>query len=72
MLFSSGPPTWPKSYKSAGGEEQSPIDIQQNTATFDPNLCNNPLVIKYQSEKELEIINVGSSVKVNIKLPSSK
>ncbi|XP_041377168.1 carbonic anhydrase 1-like isoform X2 [Gigantopelta aegis] len=66
-----GPPTWQKSYKYAGGEEQSPIDIKQDAATFDPTLCNNPLVVKYQSEKELEMTNVGSSVKINIKQHST-
>ena len=42
-----GPETWWVYYPSASGGMQSPIDIQTEEATFDPELCHNPLEIGY-------------------------
>lgn len=49
------------------GKRQSPIDIATSTVEYDCNLANKPIQIRYKPEKQMHIVNTGSSVKAEIK-----
>ena len=54
------------------GKRQSPIDIATNTVEYDYNLANKPIQIRYKPEKQMHIVNTGSSVMAEIKEISGK
>ncbi|XP_055890705.1 carbonic anhydrase-like isoform X2 [Biomphalaria glabrata] len=66
-----GPQTWGHHYPEANGPRQSPIDIDPSSAKFDVILANNPLVINYQTEHNLNVENNGHSYKADIKEEST-
>ena len=57
---------WCDSFPIAKGNRQSPIDIQTKTCEVDNQLCSKPFQVNYSTEKNAEVSNTGSSVKVQI------
>lgn len=57
---------WCNSFPIAKGNRQSPIDIQTKTCEVDNQLCSKPFQVNYSTEKNAEVSNTGSSVKVQI------
>lgn len=65
-----GPSTWNVQYPIADGPSQSPIDIVTSSAIYDNDLTSTLLTIKYDLERELEIVNTGHSISAKIKQSS--
>ncbi|KAI5255476.1 Carbonic Anhydrase 2 [Manis pentadactyla] len=57
-----GPENWHKDFPIAKGERQSPIDIDNKAANYDPSL--KPLHISYEQAASRRIINNGHSFNV--------
>jgi len=60
-----GPHTWAKLFEAAGGNRQSPINIQSNEVAPDPKLSSNPLRWSYPVQSS-SIVNTGHGWKVNV------
>lgn len=62
-----GPALWHENFPVAKGNRQSPIDISTKACQVDNQLCSKPFQINYSTEKNAEVSNTGSSIKVQIK-----
>jgi carbonic anhydrase len=71
-LFCLGPSTWDKGFPIANGQRQSPIDIRTKACQIDNHLSAKPFHVNYSTEKDVEVSNTGSSIKVQIKEVSGK
>jgi len=60
-----GPHTWSKTFEAAGGDRQSPINIQTNEVTPDPKLSSNLLRWCYPNQSS-SIVNTGHGWKVSV------
>lgn len=67
-----GPAVWHENFPVAKGTRQSPIDICTKSCHVDNQLCSKPFQINYSTEKNAEVSNTGSSIKVQIKEISGK
>ena len=59
-----GPATWSLNYAQAGGKKQSPIDINESKAVFDPELEKKPLKFQYEKACFCTLKNSGQSFTV--------
>ncbi|XP_056023075.1 carbonic anhydrase 2-like isoform X2 [Ostrea edulis] len=62
-----GPSTWSKGFPIANGQRQSPIDISTKGCEVDNHLSAKPFHVNYAVEKNVEVSNTGSSIKVQIR-----
>lgn len=60
-----GPHTWAENFAEAAGERQSPIDIQTNEASLDPDLSGTPLKWTWPDGTE-DVTNTGYGWKAHV------
>lgn len=61
-----GPSTWSKQYSIADGQRQSPVNIMTESAVYDSSLTSSLFTVKYDLERELELVNTGHSISAKI------
>lgn len=70
FVFFSGPSVWYKNFPKAGGNRQSPVNIDSKTCKS--HTFSHPLKANYSSEANMEVTNNGFTFVATIKGENSK
>lgn len=61
----SGPQAWAKAFPNANLNHQSPINIDNKAAVFDPNLLFNPFLMRYDLDCCSMLRNTGHTFEID-------